>query len=458
MSLADDRRRVPRRARPDGVLDLEIATEFLLIAATLIELKARRLLPTPRGPRARRGAAAASRSATCSSPGSSTCKTFKDAAGGDQLRSCASRTAAWPAGSGPRSRSGRWCPTRSSGSGRASLRDAARRALEAPPEPQVEADHIAPIRASVAEAIAAVLDAAAPRTGRCRSGTSPGDAATRLEVIVRFLAVLELYKQGVVDLDQADDVRRTCRCGALTTGEALDASSIADWDNARRDAASRAPVSRGRRCCAAGPATTLERPAAPSRRCSLAATEPVEPRFLAELVELPGRRTWWRCAPSSPTSTSARARVRARAASRAATGSRPTPTSPPYVERFVLEGQHVRLSGPALETLAIVAYKQPISRAQVSAIRGVDVESTLQTLDAARLRRRGGPRPRAGPRGAVRDDDGVPRAARARLARRRCRRSATSCPTPASSQALERGLRVSDDPTSARSRPSPVDG
>jgi segregation and condensation protein B len=57
------------------------------------------------------------------------------------------------------------------------------------------------------------------------------------------------------------------------------------------------------------------------------------------------------------------------------------PDLAPYVERFVLEGQHVRLSGPALETLAIVAYKQPISRAQISAIRGVDVESTLQTLE-----------------------------------------------------------------------------
>src|SRR5262249_7642481 len=38
------------------------------------------------------------------------------------------------------------------------------------------------------------------------------------------------------------------------------------------------------------------------------------------------------------------------------------------------------LSGPALETLAIVAYKQPISRAQISAIRGVNVEATLTTL------------------------------------------------------------------------------
>ena len=51
-----------------------------------------------------------------------------------------------------------------------------------------------------------------------------------------------------------------------------------------------------------------------------------------------------------------------------------------YVERFVLEGQHARLSGPALETLAIVAYKQPISRGQISAIRGVNVEATLTTL------------------------------------------------------------------------------
>jgi segregation and condensation protein B len=56
------------------------------------------------------------------------------------------------------------------------------------------------------------------------------------------------------------------------------------------------------------------------------------------------------------------------------------PELAPYVERFVLEGQHSRLSVPALETLAIVAYKQPISRGQVSAIRGVNVEATMTTL------------------------------------------------------------------------------
>ncbi|MBA2610282.1 MAG: SMC-Scp complex subunit ScpB [Actinobacteria bacterium] len=51
-----------------------------------------------------------------------------------------------------------------------------------------------------------------------------------------------------------------------------------------------------------------------------------------------------------------------------------------YVERFVLEGQSARLSNAALETLAIVAYKQPVSRGQIAEIRGVNVDSTLRTL------------------------------------------------------------------------------
>jgi len=50
------------------------------------------------------------------------------------------------------------------------------------------------------------------------------------------------------------------------------------------------------------------------------------------------------------------------------------------VERVVLEGQATRLSAAALETLAIVAYKQPISRAQIAAIRGVNVDGVVRTL------------------------------------------------------------------------------
>lgn len=51
-----------------------------------------------------------------------------------------------------------------------------------------------------------------------------------------------------------------------------------------------------------------------------------------------------------------------------------------YVERFILTGQSARLSAAALETLAIVAYKQPVSRAQVAAIRGVNVDGVMRTL------------------------------------------------------------------------------
>jgi segregation and condensation protein B len=57
------------------------------------------------------------------------------------------------------------------------------------------------------------------------------------------------------------------------------------------------------------------------------------------------------------------------------------PDLAPYVERFVLEGQSARLSAAALETLAIVAYKQPISRLQISAIRGVNVDGVVRTLE-----------------------------------------------------------------------------
>ena len=56
------------------------------------------------------------------------------------------------------------------------------------------------------------------------------------------------------------------------------------------------------------------------------------------------------------------------------------PDQAAYIERFVLEGQHAKLSAAALETLAIVAYKQPISRAQVASIRGVNVDGVMRTL------------------------------------------------------------------------------
>ena len=132
-------------------LDLETATEFLLIAATLVELKARRLLP-----------------------------------GRDD----------------------------------------------------VDLDHVAPIRASVRDAVETVL-ALLPATGPIRFRDLTLGAPERLEIIVRFLAVLELFKQGVIELEQ------TANFGDLVVlplspdeRVELDLESIADLDGEARPARS----------------------------------------------------------------------------------------------------------------------------------------------------------------------------------------------------------------------------
>jgi segregation and condensation protein B len=52
----------------------------------------------------------------------------------------------------------------------------------------------------------------------------------------------------------------------------------------------------------------------------------------------------------------------------------------PYVERFVLDGQQARLTQAALETLSVVAYRQPVTRSRISAIRGVGVDGVIRTL------------------------------------------------------------------------------
>lgn len=111
----------------------------------------------------------------------------------------------------------------------------------------------------------------------------------------------------------------------------------------------------------------------------LAATEPVPPTVLAQLLEIPVTEIERVCAGlGGEYQRDRRGFVLARVAGGYRFQTHPDLAA--YVERFVIEGQHARLSGPALETLAIVAYKQPITRAHIGAIRGVNVESTLGTL------------------------------------------------------------------------------
>lgn len=68
----------------------------------------------------------------------------------------------------------------------------------------------------------------------------------------------------------------------------------------------------------------------------------------------------------------------------------------PVVERFVSEGQEIRLTQAALETLAVVAYRQPVSRARVSAVRGVNCDAVMRTLVLRGLVEEAGTEPETG--------------------------------------------------------------
>jgi len=72
------------------------------------------------------------------------------------------------------------------------------------------------------------------------------------------------------------------------------------------------------------------------------------------------------------------------------------PSQAAMVEKFVLDGQQTRLTHAALETLAVIAYRQPISRARVSAIRGVNVEAVMKTLVTRGLVEERGTEPETG--------------------------------------------------------------
>jgi segregation and condensation protein B len=111
----------------------------------------------------------------------------------------------------------------------------------------------------------------------------------------------------------------------------------------------------------------------------MVAEEPVPAQLLAEVLELPVARVEQLCATMA---AAYEADDRGFVLVRVAGGYRfqSHPDLAPYVERFVLDGQSARLSAAALETLAIVAYRQPVSRAQVAAIRGVNADAVVRTL------------------------------------------------------------------------------
>jgi len=111
----------------------------------------------------------------------------------------------------------------------------------------------------------------------------------------------------------------------------------------------------------------------------MVADGPVEPGLLAELLEVAPAVVEQLCLELAEEYRDAdRGFVLVRVAGGYRFQSHPDMAG--YVERFVLEGQAARMSPAALETLAIVAYRQPVSRAQIASIRGVNADGVLRTL------------------------------------------------------------------------------
>ena len=183
-----------------AALDLETATEFLLIAAVLLELKARRLLPG-RDDVELEEELALWEERDLLLARLLECKTFKDAAA-SMSRLMDNSALSWPRTAGLEDRFVDLAPDLLAGVTAERLRDAMQALLAPRPQARVILDHVAPVRTSVRDAVEELVDEL-PRCGVITFARLTSGIAERLEVIVRFLALLELFKQGLVNLEQA---------------------------------------------------------------------------------------------------------------------------------------------------------------------------------------------------------------------------------------------------------------
>jgi segregation and condensation protein A len=180
-------------------LDLEVATEFLLIAATLVELKTKRLLPGEDDVDVDEDLSLWEERDMLLAR-LLECKTFKDAATTiAALHAAASRSL--PRTVGPDDRFWDLAPDMLEGVTGDQLLAAYQRATQPRAQPTIDLFHVAPIRASVIDAVAD-LCIELPRRGRVGFRDLTASLVERLEVVVHFLAILELFKQGLVDLHQ----------------------------------------------------------------------------------------------------------------------------------------------------------------------------------------------------------------------------------------------------------------
>ncbi len=179
--------------------DLEISTEFLLIAATLVELKCRRLLPTDDGFDLDEELGLWEERDLLLAR-LLECKTFKDAA--LVLRSLMVDAAlSLPRQAGLEDQFLAIAPDPLAGMTAEKLRRAFLRAVSEKPKPEVSLSHVSVVKASVADALEEFVEFL-PSRGTVSFRALTVGVVERLELVVRFLAVLELFKQGLVEIDQ----------------------------------------------------------------------------------------------------------------------------------------------------------------------------------------------------------------------------------------------------------------
>jgi segregation and condensation protein B len=247
------------------------------------------------------------------------------------------------------------------------------KAMQPRAKPQVYVDHIHAPLVSVQEQ-AGIVVARLRELGEASFRTLVADTEDTLTVVARFLALLELYREKAVALD------RRGRGGA------------ADGHGRVR------PAARGAR--EGDEDVTEETVAALDLKPALEAVlmvvdEPATEEHLAKILQRPRRHIADALRELADEYT-----VQGRGFElRLIAGGWRFYTRPEYaaaVEGFVLDGQQARLTQAALETLAVVAYRQPVSRSRVSAVRGVNCDGVMRTLLQRGLVEEAGAEPETG--------------------------------------------------------------
>jgi segregation and condensation protein A len=204
--------------RQAETVDLEVATEFLVVAATLVELKAARLLPNTDDPELDE---LAIEIRDLLYVRLLDYRVFKEAAAWLDA-SLEAGAGSWPRMAALEERFTRLRPDIMIPVDAAGLAELAARAIASAPPPSIDLSHLQPIRMTIRQAVALVVAGLRRSGGRATFRALTAGCRDRVEVVVSFLALLELYRAEIVELDQAE------RFGELRVSWVGDGIAVAD--------------------------------------------------------------------------------------------------------------------------------------------------------------------------------------------------------------------------------------